>query len=147
MYGARLRSLLFAAGEPQRTPEFALRNTTRHAEYPVAGHVAGTTEEARTGGERCAEGGVGAHGATVGQRPVSSLSGPYHSGVCRRSEQRCGGGEVAHTVGLWRDRFIAEGVVGLGDEPRPGAPREIGDEKVEQVVRLALEKTPKGATH
>jgi transposase len=51
------------------------------------------------------------------------------------------------TVGLWRNRFIAEGVVGLGDEPRPGAPREIGDEKVEQVVRLTLEKTPKGATH
>ena len=47
------------------------------------------------------------------------------------------------TVGLWRNRFIAEGVVGLGDEPRPGAPREIGDEKVEQVVRLTLEKTPK----
>jgi hypothetical protein len=39
---------------------------------------------------------------------------------------------------------IAEGVVGLGDEPRPGAPREIGDEKVEQVVRLTLEQTPKG---
>src|SRR6266481_375156 len=51
------------------------------------------------------------------------------------------------TVGLWRNRFIAEGVAGLGDEPRPGAPREIGDEKVEQVVRLTLEKTPKGATH
>src|SRR5258705_13234973 len=42
------------------------------------------------------------------------------------------------TVGLWRNRFIAEGVAGLGDEPRPGAPREIGDEKVEQVVRLTL---------
>jgi len=51
------------------------------------------------------------------------------------------------TVGLWRNRFIAEGVAGLGDEPRPGAPREIGDEKIEQVVRLTLEKTPKGATH
>src|ERR1700756_2685028 len=51
------------------------------------------------------------------------------------------------TVGLWRNRFIAEGVVGLGDEPRPGAPREIGDEKIERVVRLTLEKTPKGATH
>ena len=51
------------------------------------------------------------------------------------------------TVGLWRNRFIAEGVVGLGDEPRPGAPREIGDEKVEQVVRLTLEKTPRGTTH
>ena len=45
------------------------------------------------------------------------------------------------------DRFIAERLAGLGDEPRPGAPREIGDEKIEQVVRLTLEKTPKGATH
>jgi transposase len=51
------------------------------------------------------------------------------------------------TVGLWRNRFIAEGLVGLGDEPRPGAPREIGEEKIEQVVRLTLEKTPKGVTH
>ena len=51
------------------------------------------------------------------------------------------------TVGFWRSRFIAEGIAGLGDEPRPGAPREIGDEKIEQVVRLTLEKTPKGATH
>lgn len=51
------------------------------------------------------------------------------------------------TVGLWRNRFIAEGVAGLGDEPRPGAPREIGDEQIERVVRLTLEKTPKGATH
>ena len=51
------------------------------------------------------------------------------------------------TVGFWRNRFITEGVAGLGDEPRPGAPREIGDEKVAQVVRLTLEKIPKGATH
>src|SRR5271169_3012694 len=39
------------------------------------------------------------------------------------------------TVGLWRNRFITEGMVGLSDEPRPGAPREIGDAKIEQVVR------------
>lgn len=51
------------------------------------------------------------------------------------------------TVGLWRNRFIAEGIAGLGDEPRPGAPREIDDEQIERVVRLTLEKTPKGATH
>src|ERR1700687_4169170 len=51
------------------------------------------------------------------------------------------------TVGLWRNRFIAEGVVGLGDEPRPGAPREIGDEKIEQGVRVTLEKTPQCVTH
>ena len=51
------------------------------------------------------------------------------------------------TVGFWRNRFIAGGVAGLGDEPRPGAPRQIGDDKIEQAVRLTLEKTPKGATH
>jgi transposase len=51
------------------------------------------------------------------------------------------------TVGLWRNRFIANGIAGLGDEPRPGAPREIGDDKIERVVRLTLEKTRKGATH
>ena len=51
------------------------------------------------------------------------------------------------TVGLWRNRFIADGIAGLGDEPRPGAPREIGDEKIERVVRMTLEKSPKGATH
>ena len=44
------------------------------------------------------------------------------------------------TVGFWRNRFIAEGIAGLGDEPRPGAPRQIGDDKIEQVVRLTLER-------
>ena len=54
---------------------------------------------------------------------------------------------IGFTVGLWRNRFIDEGVAGLGDEPRPGAPRQIGDEKIERLVRLTLEKTPKGAIH
>src|SRR5271168_1683239 len=45
------------------------------------------------------------------------------------------------TVGVWRDRFSAEGLAGLGDGPRPGAPRESRDEKGEHVVRLTLEKT------
>jgi transposase len=44
------------------------------------------------------------------------------------------------TVGLWRNRFITEGMVGLGDEMRPGAPRQIGDDRVERSVRLALEE-------
>src|SRR5882672_7648092 len=51
------------------------------------------------------------------------------------------------TVGLWRNRFIADGMVGLGDEMRPGAPRQIGDDRVERAVRLTLEEAPKGATH
>jgi hypothetical protein len=33
------------------------------------------------------------------------------------------------------------------DEPRPGAPRRIGDSEVERVMRLTLETTPRDATH
>src|ERR1700674_4067552 len=51
------------------------------------------------------------------------------------------------TVGMWRNRFIGGGIAALGDEVRPGAPRQIGDERVERAVRLTLEEAPKGATH
>lgn len=51
------------------------------------------------------------------------------------------------TVGMWRNRFIRGGIAALGDEVRPGAPRQIGDDQVERAVRLTLEQTPKGATH
>jgi len=53
----------------------------------------------------------------------------------------------AHTVGFWRKRLLASRLDGLLDEPRPGAPRQITDEKVEEVVVATLETTPKGATH
>src|SRR4026209_666788 len=51
------------------------------------------------------------------------------------------------TVGEWRRRFLKARLDGLLDEPRPGAPRSVSDEKVEQVVALTLEATPRGATH
>lgn len=50
------------------------------------------------------------------------------------------------TVGKWRARFVSERLDGLLDEPRPGAPRKIGDEKVERVITLTLESMPEGAT-
>jgi transposase len=50
-------------------------------------------------------------------------------------------------VGKWRSRFVESRLDGLLDEPRPGAPRKISDAKVEQVVTLALESKPEGATH
>lgn len=53
----------------------------------------------------------------------------------------------AHTVGLWHRRFCAHRLEGIYDEPRPGAPRKIGDEKIEEVVRLVLETKPEGQTH
>ena len=51
------------------------------------------------------------------------------------------------TVGKWRARFLTHRLDGLLDEPRPGAPRTIADDTIEDVLRLTLETTPKDATH
>ena len=51
------------------------------------------------------------------------------------------------TVGKWRRRFVENGLDGLVDEPRPGAPRTISDEDVERVIALTLESSPPDATH
>ena len=57
-------------------------------------------------------------------------------------------GTTRATVGKWRRRFLGDGCDGLLDEPRPGAPRTIGDEDVERVVVKTLESLPRGnATH
>jgi transposase len=49
-----------------------------------------------------------------------------------------------HTVGTWRNRFAERGMDGLYDEPRPGAPREIGDDEIASTIRKTLETRPKG---
>ncbi|MGW1551123.1 IS630 family transposase, partial [Streptomyces sp. NPDC002346] len=51
------------------------------------------------------------------------------------------------TVGKWRRRFLELRMEGLVDEPRPGGPRKITDERVEDVVVATLERSPKDATH
>ena len=51
------------------------------------------------------------------------------------------------TVCKWRARFLSDRLDGLYDEPRPGAPRRITDEQIEQVIVRTLEETPRGATH
>jgi transposase len=51
------------------------------------------------------------------------------------------------TVSKWRGRFVADRFAGLLDEPRPGAPRQVTDAQVEQVVVRTLEATPRAATH
>jgi transposase len=62
--------------------------------------------------------------------------------------------QVAEDLGVspqmvckWRQRFVDKRLDGLADEPRPGAPRRITDEAVEEVVVATLEREPRDATH
>jgi transposase len=48
------------------------------------------------------------------------------------------------TVRKWRGRFQVSRLEGLGDEPRPGAPRKITDEQVELVIAKTLEERGPG---
>ena len=56
-------------------------------------------------------------------------------------------GVLRLTVGTWRCRFAEKRLGGLDDEPRPGAPRKIGDDKIAGVVTQTLETVPENATH
>jgi transposase len=57
-------------------------------------------------------------------------------------------GVTPQMVGKWRARFVERRLEGLADEPRPGQPRKITDEKVEEVIVKTLEQAPPGGdTH
>ncbi len=56
-------------------------------------------------------------------------------------------GVCVQTVGKWRERFAADGMAGLADEPRSGAPRTISDKAVEDVLTKTLEGVPGHRTH
>src|SRR5215468_8156307 len=56
-------------------------------------------------------------------------------------------GVCAATAGTSRNRFAESRMDGLCDEPRPGAPCEIGDDEIAATIRKTLGTPPKGTTH
>ena len=73
---------------------------------------------------------------------LASASGVANTEVAARL------GVTVQTVGKWRQRFVERRLAGLLDEPRPGQPRKITDQHVEDVIVRTLETTPPdGGTH
>jgi transposase len=72
---------------------------------------------------------------------LAAAEGDSNTGIARRL------GITRPTVTKWRGRFAEYRLDGLLDEPRPGRPRTISDEQVEEVVVKTLESTPRDATH
>lgn len=53
----------------------------------------------------------------------------------------------ADTVRKWWHRFAEHRLEGLRDEPRSGAPRTVGDARIEAVIAQTLESLPADGTH
>lgn len=71
------------------------------------------------------------------------LSGDAMTGEEISRKLRC----CRQTVQRWRQRFQSAGVDALYEETRPGAPRKISDDKIEEIVVKTLQSRPKEATH
>jgi transposase len=88
------------------------------------------------------------------RRPTSAQRIALRSRIILVAAEPCSNTAVAARLGItlptvrkWRERFLAHRLDGLVDEPRPGAPRTISDEQVEEAVIRTLETTPQNATH
>jgi transposase len=88
------------------------------------------------------------------RRRTSAQALAQRSWVVLLASQGLNNTEIAARLGVhramvrkWRSRFVEFRLDGLIDEPRPGKPRTISDEQVEQVIVKTLESTPKDATH
>jgi transposase len=88
------------------------------------------------------------------RRPKSAQALALRSRIVLAAAEGCKNTEIAERLGIahasvrkWRNRFAEHGLDGLTDEPRPGRPRTVSDEQVEQVIVKTLETTPKDATH
>ena len=90
----------------------------------------------------------------LSRRPKSSQALAMRARIVLYCAEGLANDEVAQklgvtrpAVGKWRERFCLRRLEGLLDEPRPGAPRSITDEQVEDVVTRTLESMPDHSTH
>ena len=90
----------------------------------------------------------------LARRPRTAQRAALRSKIVLRAAEGLSNQEIAGrlgvtgaTVGKWRERYRRQGMDGLSDEPRPGAPRKITDAKVEEAVTQTLESLPRAATH
>src|SRR5918995_3733915 len=88
------------------------------------------------------------------RRPKSAQALAQRSRVVLAAADGVGNTQIARGLGIsratarkWRGRFVAAGLAGRLDEPRPGRPRAIADEQVEAVITRTLEGAPADATH
>jgi len=91
---------------------------------------------------------------TIARRPKSAQAMAMRARIVLCCGEGMSNSEVARklritgaTVGKWRERFRKQGLDGLLDEPRVGAPRKITDEQIEEVVTKTLESMPANGTH
>jgi len=91
---------------------------------------------------------------TIARRPKSAQAMAMRARIVLCCGEGMSNSEVARklritgaTVGKWRERFRKQGLDGLLDEPRVGAPRKITDQQIEEVVTKTLESMPANGTH
>src|SRR5450755_2901448 len=90
----------------------------------------------------------------LARRPKTAQRVALRSKIVLRAAEGLSNQEIARrlgvtgaTVGKWRERYRVQGMKGLSDDWRPGAPRRITDAKVEEAVTQTLESLPPAATH
>src|SRR5512133_2981368 len=100
----------------------------------------GTTDPGRRRATNAA-----ALGAAGQDRPGTGVAGQDRAGLRRGATNKAVAQQLGiwpQTVTKWRGRFVRQRLEGLSDEPRPGRPRTITDEQVEQVITKTLEESP-----
>lgn len=78
-----------------------------------------------------------------GAGPVGAVGG---TGREQQRDRGASGAEAADR-GQVAQRFVAQRVIGLHDELRPGRPRTYGDEQVAELINQVLRSKPQNATH